>query len=72
MQGFYKYILFIGETAWTACEENDFVCGTKDQCVPIGVTCNGIANCLDGSDEDKLYCGKLVMKFIFSTKQILH
>lgn len=42
----------------STCIESDglFECKKSSNCIPIELTCDGINNCLNGSDEDKQYC----------------
>ena len=45
---------FIGSN----CSETNglFECTKSGKCIPFEFTCNGIANCLDGTDEDERWC----------------
>ena len=40
---------------YRTCYSTEFPCRDR-QCLPNGMLCDGVANCLDGSDEDN--CGK--------------
>ena len=42
--------------AYRSCYSTEFPCRNK-MCLPNGMLCDGVANCLDGSDED--HCGTL-------------
>ena len=46
----------------TNCSPNEFVCGTF--CIPFEYTCNGMAQCPDGSDEEPNYCGEKLTIFL--------
>ena len=42
------------------CTHDQFACATHGQCVPLSSRCNGIMNCLDGSDE--FPCSKILYR----------
>ena len=45
------YILFCAISLVTACKENEFKCLKNLQCIEESLRCNGLADCLDGTDE---------------------
>lgn len=43
------------------CRKDEFTCDNKD-CIPLDAKCNGIADCLDNSDELGDCNGKICIK----------
>ena len=42
----------------SSCKDDEFACGSS-YCIPYEYTCNDVAQCPDGSDEDHQYCREL-------------
>ncbi len=40
----------------TNCTSNQFTCQSDGQCIPLNWKCDGIEDCLDGSDELSIHC----------------
>lgn len=56
----------IDKSSLNICQYPKHSCDNNTVCVPVNLLCNGINDCLDGSDEGK-QCGKLVKNiFVFS------
>lgn len=42
------------------CSETEFQCSSSGICIPFDWTCDLQLQCDDGSDEDPIFCGKLI------------
>lgn len=51
-------------TSLTDCE--DGMACPDGMCVPFNKVCDGMAQCLDGSDEMKCTCSEVIIAFHFS------
>ena len=60
MNEYYQYCiaLYIVPLFMPACDEHQFTC-MDGRCIPASVTCNGVDDCGDNSDEEGP-CGKLL------------
>ena len=54
----------------TACDEHQFTC-TDGRCIPDSVTCNGVDDCGDNSDEEDP-CGKQFCTHLNCKNQFCH
>ena len=60
--GFNKLVEYLcsGITFEAECSADDFVCMDKSQCISFNLTCDGVVNCTDASDESDAFCSKLL------------
>ena len=55
--------MYIGPTGHSqSCEANQFLCQIDHHCKNNSLKCNGIRDCLDGSDE--MNCGENVQRYV--------
>ena len=51
------FAYFLSLLAYRPCYSTEFPC-RNSECLPNGMLCDGVANCMDGSDED--HCSKYI------------
>ena len=54
----------INYTTTEQCGPDDFVCLSDGQCHPQNARCNGETDCEDGSDEEGIMCGELIISVV--------